>query len=613
MPNIKLVSNHDGTYDILIKYSKNDVEFASEFDDKRHIIRTSKKISETIKSHAKKAKIKSVKIFVSGVMVTSIAFSSLFPVLAATDRYSMGYLYSGTDLQQIEFVNQTNNALDTVSPSYFDLQENGSLKLNYLSEYLIDSMHEKGIKVVPFLSNHWNRTAGVNALKDIELLSTQLADYIEQYNLDGVNVDIENVTHEHRDQYTQLVRLLRGKIPEYKEISVAVAANPNDWQVGWHGSYDYTELAKYADHLIIMAYDEHHEGGQAGPVSSIEFVENSVKYALTKTTSDKIVVGIPLYGRVWSLDNDRIKGKGISSKTIQDILNSCDATITYDEKTQSAKAEFTITETNSDFTVGGDFVLQPGNYVVWYENNQSYQEKLSLIEKYDLKGVGSWSLGQEDPSIWNHYDSWLNGEAADDINPDPSVPSTPNQPTIPPTDDSTPNPPAADDTPTPNPPTTDDTPTPNPPAADDTPTPNPPAADDTPTPNPPAADDTATPNPPAADDINSSTAQEYFIYEIKAGDTLWDIAQTYLGDGTQYSKIMDLNKLTTHLIYPGTQLKIPRGLKELKQYTVKQGDTLWEIANIYLGSGVRYTEIKELNKLTSNLIFPGQILKLPQS
>ena len=76
---------------------------------------------------------------------------------------------------------------------------------------------------------------------------------------------------------------------------------------------------------------------------------------------------------------------------------------------------------------------------------------------------------------------------------------------------------------------------------------------------------------------------------------------------------MDLNKLTTHLIYPGTQLKIPRGLKELKQYTVKQGDTLWEIANIYLGSGVRYTEIKELNKLTSNLIFPGQILKLPQS
>ena len=91
-------------------------------------------------------------------------------------------------------------------------------------------MHDKGIKVVPFLSNHWNRTAGINALKNIESLSTQIADYVEEYDLDGINVDIENVTHEQKDQYTQFVKLLREKIPGHKEISVAVAANPNNWQ-----------------------------------------------------------------------------------------------------------------------------------------------------------------------------------------------------------------------------------------------------------------------------------------------------------------------------------------------------------------------------------------------
>lgn len=409
---MRLVSNGDGTYDIYLEYFRYNMEFADEFDSKRNILSNSKQILNFIRHCVKTAKIKSVKIFVSSVLVTSIAFSSFVSLLAATDRYSMAYLYSGTEQQQIQYVERTNNALDTVSPSYFNLQTDGSLKLNYPSEYFISAMHEKGIRVVPFLSNHWDRNAGIHALENEETLSTQIADYVEMYDLDGINVDIENVTQQQRDQYTQLVRLLREKIPSHKEVSVAVAANPNDWQTGWHGSYDYTSLAKYADHLFIMAYDEHYEGSDAGPVASIDFVERSIKYALNKTEANKIVVGIPFYGRVWSLDNHQIVGKGISIHTIQEILKNCESTVTYDQKSQSVKAEFKITESNGKYTAGGT-VLQPGNYVVWYESDQSYQAKLGLVKKYNLKGVGSWALGQEDPSIWNHYESWLNGEMPD--------------------------------------------------------------------------------------------------------------------------------------------------------------------------------------------------------
>ncbi len=411
MPTMKVTANADGTCDLILEYSRAEIsaEFANELDVKETIKPNGKQLARTIASYAKRAKIKTVKILVSGVLVATVAFSSFMSALAATDRYTMGYLYTGTDIQQVEYVNQTNNALDTVSPSYFDIREDGSLKLNYLSPYFIKTMHDQGVKVVPFLSNHWNRTAGINALKDPEALATQIAEYVDEYNLDGVNVDIENVTHEQREQYTEFVRLLRQKIPSHKEISVAVAANPNNWQTGWHGSYDYAALAKYADHLLIMAYDEHYEGGEAGPVASINFVEKSIQYALSKTTPDKIVVGVPFFGRVWSTDSNRINGKGVSSATIQKILEDCQSTVTYDQKTQSVKAEFTITEADGKYTVGGDFVLQPGKYVVWFENDQSYQEKLGLIEKYDLKGAGAWALGQEDPSIWEHYESWVEG------------------------------------------------------------------------------------------------------------------------------------------------------------------------------------------------------------
>ena len=551
VPNVRLSPNADGTYDIFLEYSKADVEFAKDFDLKRNLSENAKKLSEVVSSYAKKVRIKSVKVFVSGVLIGSMALSSAFSVFAASDRYVMGYLYGGSDIQQIEYVNQANGILDVVSPSYFDIQSDGSLKLNKPSSALIENMHDRGIKVVPFLSNHWDRTAGINALRDVETLSSQIAEYVEMYQLDGVNVDIENVTHQQRDQYTELVRLLREKLPDHKEVSVAVAANPNNWQTGWHGSYDYQALAQYADHLLIMTYDEHYEGGISGPVASIGFVENSIRYALEKTSADKIVLGIPFFGRVWSLSDDRIVGKGISNKTIQKILMDCDAVVTYDESAQSVKAEFEITESSGKYTAGGT-VLTPGRYVVWYEDDRSYEAKLDLVQKYNLKGAGSWALGQENPDIWERYEDWMDGEDTDSSDPAPDT-------------------------------------------------------------------------PPESDPESS-----YREYTVQRGDSLWSIAAEQLGDGSRYTEIMELNGLNSTEIHPGMQLRLPADTQtpsdpapdtppesdpesSYREYTVQRGDSLWGIAAEQLGDGSRYTEIIELNGLTSTTVDSGQILKLPKN
>ena len=652
MPAMRLSTNQDGTCDLILEYSRAELstEFAKEFSAGESIKSGGKKLSEAVASYAKKARIKTVKILVSGVLVATMAFSSFIAAMAATDRYTMGYLYTGTDIQQVEYVNQTQNALDTVSPSYFDIREDGSLKLNYLSPYFIKSMHDQGIKVVPFLSNHWNRTAGINALKDPETLASQIAEYVEEYDLDGVNVDIENVTHQQRDSYTELVRLLREKIPSHKEISVAVAANPNNWQTGWHGSYDYAALAKYADHLVIMAYDEHYEGGEAGPVASIEFVENSIRYALSHTSPDKIVVAVPSYGRVWGVDNNRIVGKGISSSTIQEILNTCESTVTYDEDSQSVRAEFTITEESGNFTVGGDFILQPGRYVVWFENDRSYEEKLGLIEKYDLKGAGAWSLGQEDPSIWDHYEGWINGSGTSlEETPPPVSPPTSSSPED--SDEETGRPEGGG--------TEEDTEEPN------TPTGGNGSADSSgsggaggtgnsgntgSSGNPGAGGNTGSTPGTTQPESSRPTApsQGYVIHRVQKGDTLWKLSQRYLGAGNRYPEIVRFNGLKSDTIYPGTQLKIPTTsggtgdtgnsgnssgtgssgntgasgsqgnqgstapAPSYTRYTVKKGDTLWNIARARLGSGSRYREIMQLNGMRTDAIYPGQILKLPK-
>ena len=81
----------------------------------------------------------------------------------------------------------------------------------------IDEMHSKNILVTPFLSNHWSRDLGRSALKNREKLANEIIKAIDKYDLDGVNVDIENVTEVDRDNYTDFVKILSEKMPEGKQ------------------------------------------------------------------------------------------------------------------------------------------------------------------------------------------------------------------------------------------------------------------------------------------------------------------------------------------------------------------------------------------------------------
>ena len=331
-------------------------------------------------------------------------------------RFNMSYLYG--NYNYCELVSKTGNSLNEVSPSYFDLYSDGNLKLNDVDTEFVKEMHSKGIKVVPFLSNHWNRELGRKALSNIEKLTTQIANAIEKHNLDGINVDIENVTEIDKENYIILVKKLREKLGKNRSISVAVAANPYNWQTGWHGSYDYTRLSQYADYLMIMAYDEHYEGGLAGPVASIEFVEKSIEYAVERVDKSKIVLGIPFFGRYWK-NESTYGGYGISLTKVKSLMNKYTTNFEYDENTQSAKATITIKSTDQKPVVNGK-TLAEGTYTIWYENEKSIKAKLELVNEYNLKGTGSWSLGQETADTWEYYKDKLN-EFAEDKNIDDNI------------------------------------------------------------------------------------------------------------------------------------------------------------------------------------------------
>ena len=581
------------------------------------------------------------------------------PVMAS-EVVNLGYMYFNTS-NYTDLVNQTAHSVNTLSPSYFDINVDGSLKINStINRSYIDSMHQQGIRIVPFLSNHWNREAGRAMLANKEQAAQQIADAVALYNLDGVNVDIENVTNVDRDDYTEFVRLLREKIPATKEVSVAVAANPNGWTAGWHGSYDYTNLAKYADYLMIMSYDESYPGGVAGPVASAPWVERSIQYAIDQDVApDKIVMGISHFGRYW-IEGQSYGGFGISNWQVDELVKKYNGEVVWDEKSQTPKAVITIEAGDPKSVIGGT-TLAPGTYTIWFDNNESIQEKLSLVEEYGLRGVGNWSIGQESETVWNNFATILpttvpvtspppsvevggetsdpavttvsykvvsgdslwaiaqrfgttvtaikaeNGLTSDNIYIGqtlriPTVVENVADPV-----ESVPMPDEGEDD-TGAVPVEDETGT----LSND---PSPSEDEVDPVTEPTPVEDVSAPMAEPTPDQDQEPTATTVTYRVTSGDSLSVIAKRY---GTTVSAIKEANGLTTDNIYIGQSLRIPTTTKvEIPvpepvvtniTYKVVSGDSLSVIAKRY---NTTVTSIKEENGLTGDSIYIGQTLRIP--
>ncbi|ATP39893.1 glycoside hydrolase [Solibacillus sp. R5-41] len=347
------------------------------------------------------------KYFLIPILFTTL-FAAPLSTVASIDDVHMSYLYGADSNTSLKNIDKTYGAINTVTPGFYELNADGSLKSS-IDKSFIDQVHKRGLKVVPFISNHWDRNLAQIAMQNRERLTSQIADSIIKNNLDGIDIDIENLNYTDKDAFTDFIRLLHEKLPNDKIISIAVAANPNNYTTGWHGSYDYVKLSEYSDYLMVMAYDESWNGGPEGPVASLPFVEKSIQSLLNQgVDSKKIVLGLPFYGRIWN-DAMTVVGDGVPNKAIAGIVNNHNGKFYFDNAKKSAYAKFTVKSSDSPTTIGGK-KLVPGNYTIWYENDLSLKYKLRLVEKYNLRGSGSWDLNQATSGIWKFYSAWANGE-----------------------------------------------------------------------------------------------------------------------------------------------------------------------------------------------------------
>ena len=105
----------------------------------------------------------------------------------------------------------------------------------------------------------------------------------------------------------------------------------------------------------------------------------------------------------------------------------------------------------------------------------------------------------------------------------------------------------------------------------------------------------------------TSSTNSVSTYTVKSGDTLWGISKSY---GLTITELKSLNGLKTDSIYPGQRLNVSGSASVAaasSTYTVRSGDNLTTIAARY---NISLSYLKSINNLNSDVIYPGQVLKL---
>ncbi|NLT95788.1 MAG: hypothetical protein GXW85_09710 [Clostridia bacterium] len=327
-----------------------------------------------------------------------LTFATIPIPISSAEKISFMYLYGEQTQTYIELINKTNGAVNVASPNFFELDNNGNLVVK-VDKTLTDFLHKKSIKVVPFFSNHWNQKSAQLALQNPQKLADDLVTAINNHNLDGINIDLENLTYHDRTALVELAGFLKNKLaPLGKTVSIAVGAVDKPTTSGWKAAYDLKALSRVVDYMIIMAYDQHWETSGPGPVAGLDWVKKQLDYMVTQAPREKFVLGIPFYGRVWTNGQN---GTGILYNNIIKAAQDNNAAIQWHQQYQSPFVKYT----KADGSVKE----------IWFENAQSLEKKIRLVNTYGLKGVAAWRLGQEDTSIWVNFSTWLNGHIFKDI------------------------------------------------------------------------------------------------------------------------------------------------------------------------------------------------------
>jgi spore germination protein YaaH len=236
-------------------------------------------------------------------------------------------------------------------------------------------------------------TNAVNLVNDVTPL-------MKQYHFQDLNLDIEDVSVASttaRAHFTQFVKAVRQQMNEKKLGTLTIEISPTDAIIP--NLIDIKAVASYADSIVVMAYDYHSSVSfVTGPVAPLTGAGTDLEYDVTtavektmqQVPSEKVILGMPLYGYEWETLSTAVRsaiipGTGViaSNSRMESFVPSCTTCNTFFD-----------TESQEEYVVYQDQTT--GTYhQIFFPNEQSVLSTITLAKQKELGGVALWALGYE--------------------------------------------------------------------------------------------------------------------------------------------------------------------------------------------------------------------------
>lgn len=302
---------------------------------------------------------------------------------------------------------ETINGINVISPAFFVLKKLGKGdmidKVGEEGKAYIQWAKSKGYEVWGMVANDSMIETTSEIMRDYKLREKTINNIVNlalKYELDGINIDFENMYKEDKDLFSRFIIELYPRLKEYG-IILSVDVTAPDGGDTWSLCFDRTEIAKNSDYIIFMAYDQHGVSStEAGTVAGYDWARlnlTSKFLGYLEIPKEKIILGIPFYTRLWT----ETEGQDLSSS----IVNMKDV-----NSVIAARFPSSVQKAWDDKTKQNYIEYKTGNTTrkMWIEDKDSIKAKLDMAEELELAGVAFWAKDREDSSIWNSIGEYLN-------------------------------------------------------------------------------------------------------------------------------------------------------------------------------------------------------------
>ena len=285
-----------------------------------------------------------------------------------------------------------NSNMNVISPTWFSLKSTDGDIRSIATQSYVDKAHNMGMEVWALVDNFDKDVSTYQTLSKTTSrtnLIRNLMNEVLKYDIDGINVDFEEVSYDAGEPFVQFIREL--SIECRKEGIVLSVDNYVPRASTTH--YNRKEQGIVADYVIIMGYDEHWgSGGVAGSVASLGFVEDGIVQTLEDVPANKVINALPFYTRVWKTNGDKVTSEALDMETAGDFIKKNGVNMTWDA---------TAGQNYGEIQLGNTF------YQIWMEDKDSIESKLAVMKKYAIGGVAAWKLGYETSDIWDKIAEYM--------------------------------------------------------------------------------------------------------------------------------------------------------------------------------------------------------------